>query len=289
MLNFRKATIEDKDEIDRLLFAGECPSLEYNFTTIFLWQDIYNTEFAIEDKVLFLRFGDNKKTYLFPCGFGDVDKAVDKIVDIGGEFSSLSLLQTEYLEKKFPGMFTFLEYRDMEDYVYSAKSLRTLAGKKLSSKRNHINRFVAENPDWSYEEISKENIDEVRRMHTQWVINADIEGRDGLAEETVVVRKAFDNFDKLRLTGGLIRANGKVIAFSIGDKLNKNTFLVHIEKAMGNIQGAYQIINREFVINNCDGFEFVNREEDTGDEGLRKAKLSYRPVRLIEKYGAKRK
>lgn len=289
MRNFRKATITDKEEIDRLLTAGGCPSLEYNFTTIFLWQDIYDTEFAIEDDVLFVRFGEEKKAYLFPCGFGDIDAAVDSIVKSGAGFLSLSLLQTEYLENRFPGVFTFKENRDMEDYIYSAESLRTLTGKKLSSKRNHINRFIAENPDWSYEVIDEHNIAEVRRMHNEWVIKADVEGRSGLAEETVAVRRAFDNFKELKLQGGLIRANGKVVAFSIGDKLNDSTYLVHIEKAFSSVSGAYQIINREFVAHNCEGFEFVDREEDTGDEGLRKAKLSYRPVRLVEKYGAIRK
>ena len=103
------------------------------------------------------------------------------------------------------------------------------------------------------------------------------------------VKKALKYYHELQLSGGLIRANGQVVAFSLGDRLNDKTFLVHIEKAFANITGAYQIINREFVLNNCMDYEFVNREDDTGDESLRKAKLSYRPYEIVKKYVAKEK
>lgn len=287
MLSFRKAEIEDKEEIDRLLGCSGCPSLEYNFTTLFIWQNQYGMEFAIEDDVLFIRSGRKVKSYLFPCGCGDVSAALDKLLKNPVRFYSLTEEQKEILEKKCPGRFEFKEVRDMEDYIYETDKLMNLKGKKLSSKRNHINRFVAENPDWSYEAITAENMPEVREMHEKWCQMAEVDIREGLAEETDAVKKAMNYFTELKLKGGLIRTNGKVAAFSMGDPLNKNTFLVHIEKAYSGINGAYQIMNREFVIHNCEGYEFVNREDDTGDEGLRKAKLSYRPARLAVKYSAR--
>lgn len=287
MLSFKKAEIEDKNEIERLLLCSGCPSLEYNFTTIFLWQEQYESEFAIEDDVLYLRSGKKDMSYLFPCGTGDIDAALEKIVSDRSKFHSLSKEQAEYIEKKYPGKFTFEEKRDTEDYVYLAESLATLKGKKLSSKRNHINKFISENPDWSYEKIDSTNLEEVCKMHQKWCHLSDVEGRPGLLEETLAVKKALSNYDKLGLSGGLIRVNGEVVAFSMGDRLNEKTFLVHIEKALSSFSGAYQIINREFVKNECVGYEFINREDDTGDEGLRKAKLSYRPVKLAIKYSAK--
>ena len=290
MSEFKKARLEDKKEIDEVLKHCPCPSLEYNFTTLFLWQDIFNMEYKIEDGVLFIRSGLDKKSYIFPCGTGDIDSAVARLLkEENIRFHSISEENKEYLEEKAPGRFDFKERRDDGDYVYLRESLATLVGKKLSAKRNHINRFIAENPDWKYEPITEENIEDVRKMHKKWCEVVDDGTKHGLSEESCAVKKALKYYHELQLSGGLIRANGQVVAFSLGDRLNDKTFLVHIEKAFANITGAYQIINREFVLNNCMDYEFVNREDDTGDESLRKAKLSYRPYEIVKKYVAKEK
>lgn len=288
MSKFRKATINDKEKIDKILKNSPCPSLEYNFTTLFLWQDIFNMEFKVEEDVLFMRSGREKKSYLFPCGSGDIAGAVDKLLCENVDFYSLSEENKTYLERKAPGSFEFRELRNDGDYVYLCESLATLKGKKLSAKRNHINRFVAEHPDWSYENITPENIGEAMEMHDKWCEIVDDGSKRGLSDETQIVKRAFQYYNELKLSGGLIRCGGEVVAFSLGDRLNDKTFLVHIEKAFSNITGAYQIINREFVIHNCMDYEFVNREDDTGDESLRKAKLSYKPIEIVKKYEARK-
>lgn len=287
MHQFRKAKIEDKEVIDEILTKCDCPSLEYNFTTLFLWQDVFNMEFKIEDEVLFIRSGKDSKSYLFPCGTGDIDVAVKKLLEENVRFHSVSEKNKAYLESLAPGRFEFREVRSDGDYVYLRESLATLSGKKLSSKRNHINRFIAEYPDWCYEEITPVNIEEVVKMHEKWCQMIDDGSKKGLSDETCVVKRALAYYNELKLSGGLIRCGGEVVAFSLGDKLNDKTFLVHIEKAFSNITGAYQIINREFVLHNCMNYEFVNREDDTGDENLRKAKLSYKPVEIVKKYEVK--
>lgn len=290
MSEFKKARIEDKGEIEQILNKCPCPSLEYNFTTLFLWQDIFDMEYKIEDEVLYIRSGADKKSYLFPCGSGDIDNAVTKLLEEEKiQFYSISEENKDYLEKKASGQFEFFEKRNDGDYVYLCESLATLKGKKLSAKRNHINRFTAENPDWRYEPITSENIQEVKNMHEKWCEIVDDGTKKGLSKESEVVKKALKYYDELGLSGGLIRTKGEVVAFSLGDRLNDKTFLVHIEKAFANITGAYQIINREFVLNNCMDYEFINREDDTGDESLRKAKLSYRPFEIVKKYEAKEK
>lgn len=290
MSEFRRAKIEDKNEIDKILNESKCPSLEYNFTTLFLWQDIFNMEYKIEDDILYIRSGSDGKSYLFPCGCGDLAKAVNGILrEENVRFYSLSEESKKYLEENAPGRFEFCELRNDGDYVYLRESLATLKGKKLSAKRNHINRFIAENPDWRYEPITIHNIKEVEEMHEKWCEIVDDGSKKGLSKESEVVKKALKNYDDLKLSGGLIRAGGRVVAFSLGDRLNDKTFLVHIEKAFADVTGAYQIINREFVLHNCMDYEFVNREDDTGDESLRKAKLSYRPYEIVKKYGAKEK
>jgi hypothetical protein len=193
------------------------------------------------------------------------------------------------LENFYPGKFEFFEYRDGADYIYETEKLSTLAGKKLAAKRNHINRFIENYPDWKYEQIDDNNIDEVFEMNRKWCSMAGCENEKSLQEEGCAVSEAFANFKALGLSGGLIRAKGEVVAFSMGDRLDNETFLVHIEKAFADIQGAYPIINREFVIHNCGGYKYVNREDDTGDEGLRRAKLSYRPCAILQKWNAEMK
>ena len=290
MLNFKTAELSDRDAICEILKNSPCPSMEYNFTLLYMWQNQYKMEFAIDDGMLFIRTGREKKAYLFPCGTGNQKTALQNLFDYcpeGITFYSLNSSQKEFLEKEYPDRFSFKENRDAGDYVYLSESLANLKGKKLSSKRNHINRFEAEHQDWRYEKITLQNLPEVIKMHALWCEMQDMEERKGLKEESDAVRLVLENFDKLELTGGLIRAEGRIVAFSVGDRLNDNTFLVHIEKAFSNINGAYPIINREFVRHNCLDFTYVNREDDAADQGLRRAKLSYQPYEIIKKYIAK--
>lgn len=284
MLEFRKVELSDRTEFERFLNMTEKRSMEYSFSTMFLWQDLYGMEFCIHDNTLLLRIGEEEKFYLFPIG-DNVDKALDMIACEKSGFYGLTRDQADYIAAKFPEKYEISLNRDMGDYVYKSEALANLAGKKLSSKRNHINRFIATYPDWKYEPITRENLDEVRQMHQVWCSLA--KDKKGLKEEEVMVKKAFDHFFLLDFSGGLVRVGGRVVAFTAGDKLSDSTFLVHIEKALAEYSGAYQVINREFVRNNCMNYEFINREEDTGDEGLRKAKLSYKPYMIIEKFTAK--
>lgn len=285
MVDFKNVELSDRGWVNEILYAHNPPSLEYNFTTLFIWNEIYKTKIAQYQNTLLAQFGEEKKLYLFPIG-KNPKVAIEYLLQnvknlrIGG----IGEKEKDFLEMHFPQKFNFFEDRNMSDYIYTSESLITLTGKKLSSKRNHINRFLENNPDWSYEEISQKNISEIDKMHDEWVNS--MEEKDGLFEEGIAVKKALKNFFELGLSGGAIRCGGKIIAFSMGDKLNDNTFIVHIEKAFHEIQGAYPMINKQFVIANCQEFEFVNREEDTGDEGLRRAKLSYNPHTVLKKYYA---
>lgn len=295
MLNFHVPTTEDKANVDAIFSVCACPTLEYNFTTIYIWRQIFETEICTEEGIFYCKSGLKKTSFLFPAGAGDMRAALEKLDayakdnGIALRFHSLSAMQKDTLETLWPGRFEFREVRDAGDYIYDANSLRTLKGKKLAAKRNHINRFLENHPDWTYERIDTDNIDEVKKMHNDWCALSACEEDKSLAQETCAVRCALRNFDALKLDGGLIRTGGKVIAFSIGDRLNESTYLVHIEKAFADIQGAYPMINQQFILHNADGYSFVNREDDAGDEGLRKAKLSYRPVEIAVKFVATEK
>lgn len=289
MDTFKKPEISDKGWVSEVLNSYYAPSMEYCFSTIFLWADFYKTQIRKLNNCLLVRFGEDKSTYLFPAGENPKD-AIDWILKNSKNpvcFAGIVDEQKEFLEENYKDRFSYTLKRDSGDYIYTVEQLSTLKGKKLSSKRNHINRFLENNPDWSYEEITEENIKEVDRMHDEWTKIADDKESRGLYEEGLVVKKALKYFKELELFGGLLRANDKVVAFSLGNKLNSDTIIVHIEKAFYDIQGAYPMINKQFVLANAKDFKFVNREEDTGDEGLRKAKLSYSPYEILNKYNAK--
>lgn len=289
---YRRIELTDKQWMDELFAMEGRESLEYNFTNSFVWRHLYRLRAArIGDRLLMLS-DPRKPAFLFPPGRGPLEPVIGQMAEdaraagVRLRFHTVLPRDKAWLEEAYPGRFFFESYRDGADYVYEAQSLRTLKGKKLSSKRNHINRFVENHPDWRYEPLTPENREEARQMNLVWCAQAKERQMSDLNGEFCAVDQALVHFDALRLSGGLIRAGGRVVAFSIGDPLNADTFLVHFEKAFADVQGAYPMINQQFVQHNCDGYAFVNREDDTGLEGLRKAKLSYGPHHLVEKYTA---
>ena len=197
----------------------------------------------------------------------------------------ITVKERELLLEWFPGRFLIESNRNCYDYIYSREKLAGLRGKKMQKKRNHIARFK-DDPDWSYEPITKDNLAETRFMAHNWICSREEKWNEDMENEFSVLEDAFANYDALGLRGGILRQHGDIVAFTMGDPLNSNTFLVHFEKAFPEVQGAYPMINQQFVQQATEGFEYINREDDTGDLGLRKAKLSYYPEILLKKYVA---
>lgn len=292
-MTFSPIELSDKERMDRLLRQGHRGCLEYNFTSNFIWRNIYKLQAAEFEGRLVVMSDADDPSFIFPSGTGPIEpvvRAIHEYVTRKGQclvFNTLLNEDREKLEAAFPGKFLIEPDRDDFDYVYEAQKLITLSGKKLSSKRNHINKFMMENKNWSYEPITRENIDEVHKMSLEWCLMAGCREDESLFDESCAVEQAFKHYFDLGLRGGLLRLDGRVIAFAMGEPLNDNTFVIHIEKAFHQINGAYQMINQQFAIANCEGFEYINREDDTGDEGLRRAKLSYYPALMVEKSSAK--
>ena len=136
---------------------------------------------------------------------------------------------------------------------------------------------------WSYEKLSKENIEDCFQMALKWRNENGCEDDPEKRGEICVTLNSLRLFEELKLTGGVLRIDGDVVAFTLGEPVCSDTFVVHIEKAFAEVQGAYPMINQQFVEHECMAYQYINREEDTGAEGLRKAKLSYRPVFMVEK------
>ncbi len=295
MITFKKVELNDKTWMDPLLSAADLRGGHQNFTNIFAWSEIYNYQVArVKDYLVVKGILNGSPYYFYPAGSGDI-KPVFGIMQqdaasCGHEFvfAGVSPENITVLNHAFPEHLEYKEMRDSFDYVYLLDKLVTLQGNKLHSKRNHINRFKKEHPDWNFEQISPENIAECWEMNQDW---CRINSRNvaEIAKESCAVRRCFNHFSELGLEGGLIREEGRVIAFTMGEPLNSDTYIIHIEKAFGEITGSYQMINREFaalIQKTYPELIYVNREEDMGFEGLRKAKLSYHPEKMEEKYFA---
>lgn len=288
MLNFTKPDIEDKAWVDECLSHAQSFNCEYNFGNIFVWKTVYSTLICHYKDFFICRWGKGDDIlYSLPIGTGDFKEAVEQII---ADAESLGIKPRIYgvtahykalLEESFGTAFSFEYDASMNDYIYSVEKMASLRGKKYHGKRNHITNFKKNNPAWSFEKITKDNINDCIELHTGWIENhADDED---YSFEFEAVLTAFENYDALEFVGGLLRIDGKAVAYTFGEKQSDRVFVTHFEKAPAEIQGAYPIINQEFTKNCLMDFEYVNREEDLGIEGLRKAKQSYNPEILLEK------
>lgn len=292
MIEFRQILLEDKEWIDKILASSDFRGAEYCFTNLFIWEEVFKSKIGRHKDFLLFNSGVGEETrYLFPAGEGDLKEVISLLEadanERGVPFKMIGLPPEakSRVEELFPGKYSFVPTRNSFDYIYESEKMISLSGKKLQSKRNHLNRFL-ELPGWIYEDITSENLTEVREFTIKWCIENGCKDNQSKMWEICAVNKALSNFPELKLKGGLIRLNGEVIAYSAGEQINSDTLIVHIEKADANIRGAYQAINREFAIRHASSLKFINREDDAGEEGLRKAKESYYPAFMQEKYAA---
>lgn len=303
MIAFQDPEIQDQDWVAERFRASGNQGCEYSFATLFLWSDAYRQQVArLGDYVLERLYGPLGACYLFPAGEGPLELAVSALEADAAErgepcrFVCLTREQAARLEELRPGAYEYREDRDGFDYLYDIDRLADLKGKKLQAKRNHINRFLERCPDWTVEEITFENLGECAEMDLEWnrryrsqdAASAEMEERSRL-DERHALSKAFLFYKQLKLSGLLLRAEGQVVAFTMGSAINDTTFDIHFEKAYSDIQGAYPMINREFARWIRDHFpqvRWINREDDMGLEGLRRSKNSYYPDKMVEKCSA---
>ena len=295
MIDFHTPTIADKDWINKKICETGSPSCEYTFGNIFAYSakmDLKVAEFA-DCLITRCIYGDDIM-YCYPMGNGDKKAAVEAIIRDSEAFDSdfvifgLTKDFADELEGLFPDRFKIIFDRDGSDYIYNSADLINLIGKKYQPKRNHIS-FFKKNYDWSYEKITADNIGECIAMNEKWIEESLNERKYELYEELEIIKLVFENYDALGFVGGLIRVDGEVIAYTMGERMNEDTFCVHFEKAFSKYRGAYPMINREFCENELSSYKYIDREDDLGIDNLRKAKLSYYPVIIREEYEAKLK
>ena len=287
---FKRPELEDKEIISSYFEKAQSRSCERTFVNVYLWSRHYKVQYVIIEDTLVFRDSGKNLSFTYPAGEPEnVKKALEFLMEYCKEKDVPFILYNvtphmfAQLDKWYPKKF-FIEYnRDLADYVYETEKLASLAGKKLHGKRNHINKFKALYPDWSYEPLNDDNVEDCFQMALKWRNKNGCEDDPEKNAEMCVTLNSLRLYKELGLKGGVLKADGKIVAFTVGEPVSDDTFVVHIEKAFAEVDGAYPMINQQFVQHECMEYEYVNREEDTGAEGLRKAKLSYRPAFLEEK------
>lgn len=298
-MDFRTIAVEDGPLFRE--YAGKSSFLgtEVSFTDMYSWGANFGCEIAFSDGFLFLRGvpkGDESKAfYFYPLGSGDQKQALDLVLALAEKTQKKVLCavddqRRDVLESYFPGRFSFEEQRGSFDYIYLSSSLASLSGKALHSKKNHLNKFLKRYPEHTVEPVSSENFSDCLAVNQMWCRKrreADPAAphceNDG---EFCAVKRTLAHYDELGCRGILLRIEGKPVAFTIGTPVRDNLFVTHFEKALTEYQGAFAAVNY-FFAQELTRYQYINREEDMGIEGLRKAKLSYCPAILYRKYHAK--
>lgn len=299
MLQFRDINLDDMTWVTPLLEASGYLGNDYTFPNIFNWRCAYNSKIVRINDYLVVKLHLPDPVYLFPAGHGDLSPVIDLMIsdaaerDIPFKMIGIEAAAKSRLEQLFPNRFLLQPMRDYFDYLYTREKLATLPGKKLHSKRTNLRHFLNEAPSWVYEPITPDNIQECIEMHTEWRRqNLCFDDPDstcdgsGLVQEKCAVKNAFAHFFELGMEGGLLRVDGRVVAFAAGERYRTNHFIVNIEKAFLSPAGSYAMINNQVASHLPEDILYINREDDVGDPGLRKAKLSYKPDLLLEKFEA---
>ena len=294
MIEFKRLKLSQKDAYDQILLACPGRSCEYSFANMYLWGRQETVFFP--DCVGFFSHFHGKSIYPYPMGNGDRKAVLEAVIRDARErgipcrISSMTKAEAEELEAWFPGSFLIRTDRDGFDYVYAIDDLADLKGRKFQKKRNHLNRFRAEHPEAVCVPLDGEHLGPARDMVDSWFRQRIAEDPHGeYLLEQVAISRAFQHFKALEMEGLMLLDGGEVLAVTLGSRLSKYTIDVHFEKAREDVEGAYAAINCEFARYLRDKYpeiKFLNREDDMGLEGLRRAKLSYQPHHFEEKYWA---
>ena len=291
MIDFKPVQPEDKERYLHYLLNGSDRSCEYSFVNLYLWGR-QNATIIHDHMVLFSQF-NRQSVYPYPIGDGEKKPVLDAIIADAKErgipcrITSLSAEAKDTLETLYPGMFRFHCDRDGYDYVYDINDLADLPGKKYQKKRNHCNRFRTDYPNYHVEPLNDDNLSKVQEMLSAWYADKEQENPDNdFLMEQVALNKAFTHYKELELDGLVLFNGEKVLGFTMGSRLSHDTYDIHFEKAWGDVNGAYAIINYEFaryLREKHPDIRFLDREDDMGIEGLRIAKERYFPHHMVEK------
>ena len=287
-LEFKKLTLECIETIRPYFLENEYRLCDFSLGGILLWRDYHKTEFALEDGALYIKVNYPTIAFTPPRNGEHKKESYERIkeycADIGAK-PLLIVVAEELLQdilKMYPNAKTGM-HRDWSDYLYNSEEITSLAGRKYSGQRNHINRFLREHEAWSFEPITEANASAVRSFIEKYA-QEHIKESPTYIEGNRKAIEVLDNMSVYNQLGGVLYVGGEVVGASLGETVG-DTLYIHTEKADTAYHGAYpMLVNRFAGMYVTEGINYINREEDDGDEGLRTSKLSYHPVKLLNKY-----
>ncbi len=291
MLNFELIKKSQIEEFKKYYDYTNSISCDTNVLNSYLWRNEYNIKFAIYDETLIRAYFRDDGTiwgYCIPVG-KNIRGAMDEIFADAmerGQKPQIVLLtngQRAILESMYPSRFDYVRSPENQDYIYLSKDLATLQGKKYHAKRNHISKFFRNYPENHFETLDESNKEDAYKVVIEWhkENNMNIEQ----SEEAKAIRESLDNLEEFKMQGAVLYVEEKPVAMTLGSEISPKAFDVNFEKALRQYDGVYAVINNEFA-KTLTSYEYINREEDMGLEGLRKAKLSYNPAIILDRFNA---
>ncbi|OGD20423.1 MAG: hypothetical protein A2W03_01755 [Candidatus Aminicenantes bacterium RBG_16_63_16] len=289
--DFRALRLDDRDVISRHLRSYQPETSELTFTNLFIWRAHYGWLWSLDGShfILLSSRPGAEPYFLPPVGPPSRAGLSLKLLRWLREERSVNRPRIERADGRLMAELASVASlrseptRDQYDYLYRTENLISLAGSRYHAKRNHISRF-SQAADAKYASVGESNIAMCAEFQDRWCEKRRCAEDLSLLGEWESVKEALANYPGLGLTGGAFLIEGRVEAFTFGELLNAETAVVHVEKANPEIPGLYAAINQRFCREHWSRTPFVNREQDLGEPGLRKAKLSYHPFRLVEKY-----
>jgi hypothetical protein len=286
---FRSLDLMDRAAVTGLLEKDPPRISELTFTNLFMWRRRYRTVWCAADDclVVVLTPPGQAPFALPPHGPGDRARALDFCRRVLAPLNPGTVVRRadgDFVDQvAAPAGWRAEPDLDQSDYVYLTSDLIHLAGKNYHRKKNHLNQFL-KNYDFEYRPLTLDLVDQVLAMQNDWCTLRQCALDPELVDEDQAIHEALTYFDRLGFSGGAILIDGRIAAFTLGERLNPETAVIHIEKADPDVLGLYAAINQRFCQESWAGLTYVNREQDLGLEGLRQAKLSYRPALMIDKF-----
>lgn len=295
MLTFKAVELEDRQQIEALILPRGLMNCDLSFANMYCWRATYRSEWALVEGFLVIRFridGGERLGYMQPIGEGDFGRIIPLLREdahrLGEPLRLVGVTEEgwQQLAAHDGDRFATETDRAMSDYIYRAEELSRLVGKHYQPKRNHCNRFRTLYPEVRYEPLCREHFAACMELEREWCRQREGCRDAALSSERAALECALTNFEALGLRGGCLMDGERMVAFCYGSAVSEACFVIHAEKADTRYEGAFAAINRAFAEEISHAFQWINREEDLGIEGLRKAKLSYCPARLLDKYTA---
>ena len=288
--HFREINPEDRSRFQDYFTCSPPQISEYTFTNLFIWHYYYHLSWCFWDGCICIltQSKDSQPFFLPPIckdNFRERTSEFLKHLKKQGITPLMHRVPEDLVNQhiKSHSHFEITLDRDNCDYLHLTQDLIKLEGNKFHGKRNHINKFKKSH-SYIYKSLTPDLVPDCLEMESEWCNLKHCEMFSSLIGEERAIYEALKNIEKLDFKGGVILIDGKVEAFALGEQLNSQTAVIHIEKANPTFDGLYQLINQEFCAHEWKTFSYINREQDLGEEGLRKAKLSYHPHHLVNKY-----